>query len=83
MAQEEWPRGDAVSSVTATNGKMALSFGNYVLGDEHSTTFGGWIEDDKKTWIIFLDSDLRPAVFYAARDPETGAVIGEAQELIS
>lgn len=41
----------------------------------------GWIEGtrpDGTRWIVFLDADGAPEVYWPRRDTETGAVIGEA-----
>jgi len=38
--------------------------------------YSGWIEPDDKSWIIFLDGDGKPLVYYAEREPD-GAVVGD------
>jgi hypothetical protein len=45
---------------------------------EEDCGWQGWIEPEDKSWIVFLDASGRP-VFFPHRDPETGAVLGEAQ----
>ena len=42
-------------------------------------THAGWIEgvrDDESTWILFLDAEGSPQVFWPRRDPD-GGVIGD------
>jgi hypothetical protein len=36
--------------------------------------WAGWIEDDSRSWIMFIDTEGRPLVFLN-RDPVTGGVI--------
>lgn len=36
------------------------------------------VDDRNRGWILYLDDVGRPAVYFAERDPDTGAVIGEA-----
>ena len=42
--------------------------------------FSGWIEDEDRTWIIFLDEHGKPAFYWAERD-ELGGTIGEPVRL--
>lgn len=42
--------------------------------------FAGWIEPADKSWIIYLDADGRPDVYFANRDAD-GGVIGEGLPL--
>ena len=37
-------------------------------------TYGGIIEPDNRSWIIFLDIDGKPSHYYPVRDSATGAV---------
>jgi hypothetical protein len=39
---------------------------------EESKLWGGWIEDDAKRWIIFLDKDGRPSVYFPVREANGG-----------
>lgn len=39
-------------------------------------SWAGCIYDDAESWIIFLDADGRPKLFWGERD-EKGGVIGE------
>lgn len=39
-------------------------------------TYGGYLEPDDKSWIIYLDMDGKPCVYWPERD-ESGAVVGE------
>lgn len=58
---------------------------NYSIGqDGERKPFGwsGWIEDDKATWILFLDEDGHPALFWPERD-ELGGVLGAPIELVA
>lgn len=54
--------------------------GNVKIGRyEHesvSKEFSGWIEPEDKSWIIWLNADGKPTVYYPERD-EDGGVIGE------
>ena len=52
-----------------------LTIGRY---DDESITkdWAGWIEPGDKAWIIYLDADGNPALYYPQRDT-TGAVIGD------
>jgi len=43
-------------------------------------TYAGWIEPGDKAWIIYLDADGRPALYYPEREPN-GAVIGDGIRL--
>lgn len=52
----------------------------YYDGIEESKLWAGWIEDDAKRWIIFLDKDGRPSVYYPVREA-TGAVHSNPQKL--
>lgn len=58
----------------------SITIGRY---DHESVTkdFAGWVEPADKSWIIFLDADGKPAVYYAERDAE-GGVIGEGINLL-
>lgn len=42
--------------------------------------FGGWIEPEDQGWIIFLEPDGTPAVFWGTRT-EAGACVGEGVKL--
>lgn len=44
--------------------------------------FSGWIEPADRSWIIFLDDQSRPALYWAERE-ESGAVVGEPVELVA
>jgi hypothetical protein len=61
---------------------MKVTTGTY---DEPSETgYAGWIEGtrvDGTKWIMWLDENGSPAVYYAQRDIETGAIIGDPVEL--
>ncbi len=37
-------------------------------------SYGGIIEPDDRSWIIFLDIDGKPSHYYPERDTATGAV---------
>lgn len=53
-----------------------ITIGRY---DHGSVTkdFAGWIEPADKSWIIYTDTQGKPAVYYAERDA-SGAVVSEA-----
>lgn len=53
-----------------------ITIGRY---DDTSITdhWAGYIEPGDKSWIIFLDAEGRPAVYYPKRE-KSGAVVGEA-----
>lgn len=64
-------------SVSATNGVISLSFGSYAKTPANvDKLFTGYIEDDAKTWIIYLGQDGKPALYYPDRNKD-GSVIGE------
>ena len=51
--------------------------GNIIVGrysPDSNDTWQGWIEDENRTWIAFVDMDGAPT-FFLNRDPKTGAVI--------
>lgn len=50
-----------------------VMFGVYSAGD---SSFGGWVEDSERTWILFLDRKFRPVVMWTQRDKEGGVVEG-------
>ena len=54
--------------------------GNVKIGRyEHESItneWSGWIEPADRSWIIYLDTDGKPAVYYPEREP-SGAVIGD------
>lgn len=56
-----------------------LTIGRY---DHESITkdFAGYIEPADKSWIIYLDADGKPALYWPERDAD-GGVIGEPVEL--
>ena len=39
-------------------------------------TWECWVEDEARTWIMFIPRDGEPTV-WLDRDPESGAVVGE------
>ena len=48
-----------------------ITIGRY--GHESITKdYAGWIEPADQSWIIFLDADGRPSVYYAERDSSGG-----------
>lgn len=56
-----------------------LTIGRY---DHESITkdFAGYIEPAEKSWIIYLDADGKPALYWPKRDAD-GGVIGDPVEL--
>ncbi len=56
-----------------------LTIGRY---DHESITkdFAGYIEPADKSWIIYLDAQGRPALYWPKRDSD-GGVVGEPVEL--
>jgi hypothetical protein len=52
-----------------------ITIGRY---DHESITkdWAGWFEPADKSWIIYTDTDGKPALYYPEREP-SGAVIGE------
>lgn len=40
-----------------------------------NATFAGWLEDEAKTWIVFIRHDGGHD-YFGDRDPSTGACIG-------
>ena len=56
-----------------------LTIGRY---DHESITehFAGYIEPADKSWIIYLDADGKPALYWPERDAD-GGVVGEPVEL--
>lgn len=44
--------------------------------------FSGWIEDEGRTWIIFLDASGKPALYWRYRD-ELGGTVGEPVRLVA
>lgn len=70
-------RRNEFGSISATNGVISLNFGSYSKTPENvDKLFTGYIEDDKKTWIIYLGRDGKPALYYPDRNKD-GSVIGE------
>lgn len=59
--------------------KFNISAG-YYDGIAESRLWAGWIEDDAKSWIIFLDKNGRPSVYYPVREAN-GAVHSNPQKL--
>lgn len=56
-----------------------LTIGRY----EHESItkdYTGYIEPANKSWIIYLDADGKPSVYYPEREP-SGAVIGDGVRL--
>ena len=53
----------------------SITIGRY---DHESITkdYAGWVEPADRSWIIYLDSEGKPAVYYAERET-SGAVIDE------
>jgi len=51
-----------------------------VDGVRHAPQWSGYVEDDARTWILYLDMQHRPAALWLQRD-ETGGVIGESIDL--
>lgn len=45
--------------------------------DGDGREFGGWIEDDSKSWILYFDQQQRPVVMWLTRDGD-GGVEGES-----
>lgn len=43
---------------------------------DDNSTYGGLVEDEKSTWILYFDHDGRPISMWLRRDT-TGAVVGE------
>lgn len=56
-----------------------ITIGRY---DHESITkdWAGWFEPADKSWIIYTDSEGKPAIYYPEREP-SGAVIGEGIRL--
>lgn len=48
---------------------MSIKIGTYASHD----TYAGWIEDEARTWIVFVKKD-GSHVYFGDRDPQTGAV---------
>lgn len=48
------------------------------INDESSITneWSGWIEPEDRSWIIWLDTEGKPALYYAERSA-TGGVLGD------
>lgn len=69
---------DATDSNTNEE-RFTISAG-YYDGIQESRLWAGWIEDDAKRWIIFLDKDGYPAVYYPVREA-SGAVHSNPQKL--
>jgi len=49
-----------------------IKVGRY--GQPEKVGWLGWIEDEERTWVAFIDLEGRPK-FFLNRDPKTGAVI--------
>lgn len=52
-----------------------LTIGRY-QHESVTKDYAGWIEPADGSWIIYLDADGRPSVYYAERDAD-GAVLGD------
>lgn len=52
-----------------------ITIGRY---DDQSITktWAGWIEPGDKSWIIFLDANGKPSLYYPKRN-KSGAVVGQ------
>ena len=59
----------------------SITIGRY---DHESITkdWAGWIEPANAAWIIYLDTDGRPNLYYPEREPN-GAVIGDGIQLVA
>lgn len=56
-----------------------ISIGRYGPGETIDDGYAGYIEGARKdgsTWILFLDADGRPALYWGEREP-SGGVIGD------
>lgn len=49
-------------------------------GERESCGWSGYIEDGDMSWILFLNDDGKPALYWGERD-EGGGVVGEPVEL--
>lgn len=49
-----------------------IKVGRYDQALNPDLEYGGWVEDEDATWILFLDRDGRPSQFYAQRDDKGG-----------
>lgn len=49
-------------------------------GTREPLPWGGWVEDEAQTWIIYLDTEGRPVLYWAQRD-EIGGVVGDPVRL--
>lgn len=45
-----------------------------------SEDYSGLIEPDDRSWVIYLDNDGKPALYWSERD-EHGAVVGDPVHL--
>lgn len=45
-------------------------------GAKRPSEYGGFVEDELQTWILWLDPQFRPAVMWLQREPD-GGVIGD------
>ena len=52
-----------------------LTVGRYIEPSV-KTSYQGWIEPDDRSWVIYLDSEGMPVLFWKERDAE-GGVVGE------
>lgn len=53
-----------------------IKIGRYDPDLNPDLDYGGWVEDENQTWILFLDREGRPSQYYAQRD-EQGGVTSE------
>lgn len=51
-----------------------------VDGRQITLEFSGWIEDEDRTWIIFLDGQGKPTLYWGERD-ELGGTLGDPVRL--
>ncbi len=52
---------------------MDIHVGRYSPKERESHGYTGWIEDDARTWIMFIENDGSPTV-YLHRDSDGGVV---------
>lgn len=63
------PHGEAASPVVV-----------HAYSDDSTAEYAGWIEDENRSWILYLDEEWRPSVLWRHRDA-TGGVIGAPVQL--
>lgn len=51
-----------------------IKIGRYSDTEREVSPYSGWIEDEGKSWIIYLGADGKPMSYFPSRDA-TGAVI--------